>query len=250
MINFSSISQKSILGRMMRIFLKLIPQNTKLFILQGKLKGKKWIKGSGVNGYWLGSYEPEERKFFEETVKKGDVVFDIGSHVGFYALLASELVGEEGKVFAFEPLLKNLKYLKKHIKINNIKNIDVIEAAASDKEGTAFLENEGDGSYAKIVKNKGFEVKTVVLDNLVKSGKLSAPNIIKIDVEGAEFSVLKGAAFILKKYGPAIFLSIHIFDDKIHKNCCDFLKNAGYGLKSIAGNSLDGINEIFAYKND
>mgnify|MGYP001574666303 FL=1 len=232
----------------MRIFLKLIPKNTKLFILQGRLKGKKWIKGSGVNGYWLGSYESEERKLFEKVIGKGDVVFDVGSHVGFYALLASKLVGEEGKVFAFEPLPRNIKYLKEHIKINNGKNIDVIEVAVSDREETAFLENEGDGSCAKIVKNKGFEIKTVVLDSLVKSGKLPAPNIIKIDVEGAEFSVLKGAAFILKKYGPAIFLSIHIFDDKIHKNCCNFLKDAGYVLESIAGNSLNGVNEIFAYK--
>ena len=66
--------------------MRFIPENTKVLILQGRLKGKKWIKGSGVNGYWLGTYELEKQKMFEKNIKRGDVVFDIGANVGIYSL--------------------------------------------------------------------------------------------------------------------------------------------------------------------
>ena len=70
MINFSSISQNSIVGKILRFLLKFIPASSRLFILQGKLKGKKWIKGSGVNSYWLGIYEAEQQKLFGKTIKQ------------------------------------------------------------------------------------------------------------------------------------------------------------------------------------
>lgn len=248
MINFSKIPERSLIGKVLRIILRIIPNDISVFILQGPLKGKKWIKGSGVNGYWLGTYELEAQKFFEKIIKEGDIVYDIGAHVGFYSLLASNKVGSNGKIFSFEPLPRNIVYLRKHIDINNIKNIDVIEAAVFDKEGVVFMDDKINSFYAKISDNGDLKIRTVMLDNLVSSEKLLPPNVIKIDVEGAELSVLKGADFILNKYNPTIFLSMHILNDKIHKNCCNFLRDRGYNLKSITGNSLEGVSEIFAYK--
>jgi hypothetical protein len=52
-------------------------------IIQGTLKGRKWIKGSGVNGYWMGTYELEKQEVLRQTIKKGDIFFDIGAKVGF-----------------------------------------------------------------------------------------------------------------------------------------------------------------------
>ncbi|MEK7634480.1 MAG: FkbM family methyltransferase, partial [Patescibacteria group bacterium] len=101
MINFSKISNKSIIGKLLRLFLKIIPNNTILPIFQGRLKWKRWIRGSGMDSYWLGNYELEKVVSFEENIKKGDVIFDIGAQSGFYTLLASELTGEDGKVFSF-----------------------------------------------------------------------------------------------------------------------------------------------------
>jgi hypothetical protein len=108
MIDFSKISKNLAIGKFLRMILGAIPSDMTLFVLQGKLKGKKWIRGAGVHGYWLGTYELKKQEAFEKAVKKGDVVFDIGAHAGFYALLASSLVGESGKVFAFEPLPRNV----------------------------------------------------------------------------------------------------------------------------------------------
>ena len=115
MTNFSSICTKSLIGRFLRSLLKLIPNNVILPIIQGPLRGKKWIKGSGDNGYWLGSYELEKQQLFTKFVKNNDVVYDIGAHVGFYTLLASMLVGD-GRVYAFEPDPENFKILEKNIK--------------------------------------------------------------------------------------------------------------------------------------
>ena len=92
MINFSKISNKKLIGKILRALLKIIPKGMTVLIVQGKLKGKKWIKGSGFNGYWLGSYESEKVLIFEKTLKKGNILFDIGAHVGFYTLVLYSFV--------------------------------------------------------------------------------------------------------------------------------------------------------------
>jgi hypothetical protein len=136
-MNFSGISKNTPTGKLLRLPLRLIPPEMKMPILQGKLRGFKWIVGSSNHGCWLGSYEWEMRRLFEETVKEGSIVFDIGAHVGFYTLLASALVGPTGKVFAFEPVPQNVSYLKEHLRINQVMNVVIHEAAVFDRTGPA-----------------------------------------------------------------------------------------------------------------
>lgn len=247
MINFSKISNKSIIGKLLRLFLKIIPNNTILPIFQGRLKWKRWIRGSGMDSYWLGNYELEKVVSFEENIKKGDVIFDIGAQSGFYTLLASELTGEDGKVFSFEPFPQNIYYLKRNTEINNCKNINVIEMAVSDKNGIVNFK-EGKSNFAGRISDEGdLKVKTASIDVLMADGKLLPPNLIKIDVEGAEFSVLKGARLTLEKYHPLIFLAIHRINENIHKDCCDFLKSIGYKLKAMDKIEIEKSDEIIAY---
>ncbi len=139
MVNFTNLSQWSLFGKVLRYFLDFIPDARVLRILQGPLRGKKWVKGSGVNGYWLGSYEVKNQKLFVEFIKGGDIVFDVGAHVGFYSLLFSQLVGKTGRVFAFEPLARNIQFLKKHIELNNISNVEVRECAVAETTGERFF---------------------------------------------------------------------------------------------------------------
>lgn len=246
MINFSVIPQDSLIGKCLRGILKLIPKNVVLPILQGKLRGKKWIIGSWVFGYWFGTYELEKQKLFEKIVKEGDIVYDIGAHVGFYTLLASELVGERGKVFAFEPLPRNLYFFKKHTVLNSCSNIEIIEAAVSDKEGRVSF-SEGESSFTGKLNEEGrLKVISITLDDLLKEGKILPPNIIKIDVEGAEYQVLKGAFDILKKYKPALILSIHNVES--FTNCISFLEGLNYQLESIDDENYKKSGEVFAYQ--
>lgn len=244
MIKFSKISNQKIIGKILRSVLKIIPNGMTVIIIQGRLRGKKWIKGSGVNGYWLGSYESEQVRFFEKIVKKDWVIFDIGAHVGFYTLLSAELVGKDGKVFSFEPLIDNYEYLKKHIEINNYKNITSLNVAVSNKDGSAFFRKGENTSMGHLTSNGEIKVRTITIDNLINNKKLPIPDVLKIDVEGAELAVLKGAVNLLNGYHPIIFLSTHSSD--IHKKCCDFLLSLGYKLQPFGIDNIEKANELLA----
>ena len=79
-INFSGISNQSFLVKLFRVPLKLIPKELQIPILQGKLKGKKWIVGSSNHDCWLGSYEYDMQLLFESIITPGSIVYDIGGH--------------------------------------------------------------------------------------------------------------------------------------------------------------------------
>ena len=245
MINFSKISQKSLGGKILRGMLKLVPKNSVLPILQGGLKGKKWVKGSGANGYWLGTYEWKKQKIFGEKVKEGDIVYDVGAHAGFYTLLAAELVGKNGKVFSFEPDPRNVFYLKKNVSLNKYNNIEVLETAVSGKTGIYSFNAEKDSFYSKFSKDGVLKVKTIALDDLRSKEGILPPNVVKIDVEGAELSVLEGTAKILKEFKPLIFLSTH--SQEIYNLCLNFLKPLGYNLEIIEQTDNKADTEILAY---
>ncbi len=243
MINLFSISKNSLLGGLLRFFLKIIPNNAVVPIVRGKLKGKKWVKGSGVNAYWLGNYDFRQTECFEKFLKKGDVVFDIGAHVGFYSLLSAELVGENGEIFSFEPLLENYEYLKKHIKINNYKNIIAFNVAVSDREGAPFFSKGEYAATGRLADSGEIKVNAIAIDDWIKNKRLPVPNVIKIDVEGAEVKVLKGAEATLKKFHPFIFLSVH--GEKLKEECFAILRDCGYNLESTGDSGQ--ANKIFVF---
>src|ERR1700719_2260133 len=115
MIDFSRISNASWPGRLIRLPLTVMPQSAIVPVLQGRLRGTRWLAGSSNHGCWLGSYELKKQREIEQAVKPGMVCYDIGAHVGFYTLLFAKLVGPSGRVFAFEPLPKNCAVIKRHL---------------------------------------------------------------------------------------------------------------------------------------
>lgn len=245
-MNFSAISNNTPLGKLLRAPLRLVPSETCLPILQGKLRGKKWIAGSSNHGCWLGSYEYRKRLLFEKLVAAGSVVFDVGANVGFYTLLAAVLAGRSGKVVAFEPVASNLNYLRRHLALNNISNVTVIEAAVSDRPGTAPFVLGPNASMGHFSSDGAIRVKTVCLDELVSTGGLPVPGYLKIDVEGAEMLVLLGARSLLAEFHPLLFLSTDIGD--LHRQCCRFLASLGYDLHPIDAHHLDQAYEILAFQ--
>lgn len=246
-INLSSISRKSMMARLLRFPLRLIPPKMVVPILQGRLKGKKWIVGSGNHGCWIGSYEYEKQTVFSRIIEEGGVLYDIGAHVGFYTLLASEIVGPKGKVFAFEPLPKNINYLKEHLRLNHCKNVTVVEAAVAGRSGMAFFENGANSYMGRLSAQSRLEVRMISLDDLVARGEILPPDYVKIDVEGAELQVLYGGKLLIAKYHPTIFLATHGIE--VHRRCCVFLKEAGYHLQSLKEKQrIDESDEILAFK--
>lgn len=245
-MNISGIPEKWLFGKILRLPLRLIPPKKQIPILQGRLKGKKWIVGSGNHGYWLGSYEFKKRRYLEKTINPGRVFYDLGGNVGFYTLLASELVGESGRVIVFEPLPRNLIYIKEHIRINHINNVTIIEATVSDEEGSVRFDEGQNPSMGRISCEGTITVPSVVLDTLYRNQQIPTPDYLKIDIEGGEFLALNGARSILEKIHPMIFLATHGND--VHRDCINLLKSFDYQIMCIDKDlSLEESDELIAY---
>jgi len=161
-------------------------------------------------------------------------MFDVGANVGYYTILGSRCVGSSGMVIAFEPAVRNLAYLYRHVQLNKAENVIIISAACSDTLSLAIFSAgknyaEGHirtGNFADAAScEKVSLVPTVTIDDV--SRQLSMlPHVIKIDVEGAELSVLKGAKETLRKSRPKILLSTH--SDELRSSCLAFLQELGY----------------------
>jgi FkbM family methyltransferase len=211
--------------------LDFFPENTKVPILQGTLKGKKWILKSGLHEAWLGTYEFDMRKKFEELIKEGDIVYDLGAMVGFYTLLAAELVKGDGRVYAFEPSPRNIYYLKKNVEINDYMNVIIMEYAISDRNGDISFDESESLSTGHIAKSGNLVVKAASLDSLCFKGKILQPDFIKMDIEGAEYKALIGAKNIIQQKHPKLLVSTH--SNELHTQCCDYLRKYSYKIYRI-----------------
>ena len=233
MIDFSGISATGFIGSSLRRIAKIVPKNIPLPIMQGPLRGWRWIVSAGVLGYWLGSYELDKQTSFIAVIKPGHVVFDIGAQAGFYTLLASKLVGPSGKAFSFEPFPENLKNIKRHLELNHVKNVEVLALAVSDKSDEVGFA-AGSSVFTGALSESGtLKVKTESLDNLFAIGKILPPNVIKMDIEGAELLALRGARNILEKYKPVILLATH--SAELKKECLALLADYGYVFSAPTG---------------
>ena len=243
-IDFSGIDRKSLIGRVLRWPLSVIPPQARIPIIQGPSKGNRWIVGSGNHGYWLGSYEHDHQIVLARSIHPGDVVYDIGANVGFYTLLASRLVGTTGRVVAFEPVPENIAFLKQHLEINQVTNVEIVKAAVSDRSGQASLKPWKSSSGWRIADDGELNVTAVCLDELVAAAQLPPPNLIKMDIEGAETLALKGGAETLATHHPEIFLATH--GNPTHEACCSFLEQLNYHHTEIGAGYYPELREIHA----
>lgn len=224
-------SSAALLAKILRLPLSLIPRETQVRILRGPLRGMKWIKGSGPNAYWFGTYEVARMRAFGNMVTRGAVVYDVGANAGIYSLLASLRAGPSGWVYAFEPLPRNLGHLRRHVALNNLQNCTIFEEAVCNEVGTRSLAVAPfDSSMARLASDGEFRVSSTTLDRCIYGEKsLRPPNVLKIDVEGAELEVLEGARRALAEFHPSVFLEIH--GTQIHADCRAFLSGLGYQLE-------------------
>jgi FkbM family methyltransferase len=229
------LSSETLLGKILRLPLSLIPPRAEVRILRGPLRGKKWIKGAGPNAYWIGTYEVARLRALANAVSLGTVVYDVGANVGIYSLLASLRAGPSGKVYAFEPLERNLVYLRRHLALNNVENCVILETAVSNREGTRpFSAASWSSSMAHLSTDGEKLVPSTTLDTCIYGDRgLRPPDIIKIDVEGAEIEVLEGASRVLTEFHPAIFLEIH--GTQLHAECSASLLAKGYRIEEGYG---------------
>lgn len=244
MINFSAVRPESLAGKIVRYPFRALRHGIVLPILQGSLRGKKWIVGWHLHGCWLGSYEWTMQKRMAKELKPGNVFYDVGANVGLYTLLAATLVAS-GRVYAMEPLAANVGYLRKHLELNGIQNVEVLELAVSDQAGTAHFEAEETRAMGRIGTGGYVVVQTSTLDVLLQEGRVAPPDFIKMDIEGAEFSALLGARGCFARYRPKLFLATH--GKEVHEHCCHLLSSWRYEYQYVSRESEDRA-ELFAFR--
>jgi FkbM family methyltransferase len=233
----------SVAGRLLRLPLRLVPDMTPMRVLSGPLAGSRWLSTAGPHGCWIGIYERGLQETFVRTVRPGHVVYDVGANAGFFTLLASKLAGDTGKVVAVEPLARNLGLIREHMRLNGTRNVQVIEAALGDVTGEARFHTAWSPSMGSLDDEGDIAVKVTTLDALVAAGA-PRPDVIKMDIEGAESRALLGARATLESCRPVVFLSTHGW--KQHETCQALLRSLGFRLTLRRDGTADGQYELLA----
>ena len=245
MINWSKINHRSLAGRILRLPTRALPAGTVMSIRRGPARGMKWISGSAIHGCWLGTYELDKQAALQRFVQPGMTVYDIGAQAGFYTLFFSRLVGDRGRVFAFEPCPYEARFLLDHVRMNKLTNVRVIQAAVSEHAGLVGMTIDRGMTQNRII--NGAETALMVPALSLDSLDLPAPDLIKMDVEGAESAVLSGAQRTLQKAHPVVFVALH--SDEQREACATLLGQAGYAIYDLSGAALNGsinVDEIYA----
>lgn len=222
-------------GRFVVPFAHLVPSWAVIPIVQGPARGIFWVAGSGLMNFWLGTYERDKVDAFHRELSTGAVVYDVGANVGIYTVLACRMVGPKGRVFAFEPATVNLFFLNRHVRLNRFSNCTVVSKAVSSRNGTVSFDTGKGPCLGKIADHGSLQVPAVTIDWFVAEGN-PAPQLMKIDVEGAECEVLLGARECLAVSKPVLFLATH--GEEVHKRCCCLLKGLGYRLEFLAPDEI------------
>jgi FkbM family methyltransferase len=162
-----------------------------------------------------GIYEPQETTLIETLLEPGHTIFDIGANIGYFALLASRIAGEDGLVCAFEPEPRNYDVLCHNIELNGARNVRASRLALADQQGRSPLHisesNLGRHSLYQVNVPRQcdqIDVEVYTVDELAAEGLLPPPDFIKIDVEGAELRVLHGGRQVIEDALPTLWIEI------------------------------------------
>jgi FkbM family methyltransferase len=175
--------------------------------------------GLGYLRFGLGNIDPELLRVTAELVSPGDVVWDIGANIGFFTFAAAARAGPKGNALAVEPDTWLVDLLRKSAQLDGSRRspVEVLPVAVSESVGTCrfhiarraraanHLESCGSSQTGGVRETQW--VVTVTLDWILE--RFPAPNVLKIDVEGAEHRVLRGASKLLSKFHPRIFCEVY-----------------------------------------
>jgi FkbM family methyltransferase len=192
----------------------LWPLGKKATILMGHLRGFKYIVTE--NSAWspiFGRYETDTQAMLSSVVKPGMVVYDLGANAGIHSLLFSKLTTPNGIVFCFEPLPSNCAEIHSNLLLNDLKNVRVVCAAVGESAGKAKFKlaaHDKEGSLVGIGAQTGetIDVDVISLDRFIAEGN-PVPDLIKIDIEGAESMALNGFEASIDRYKPILFIELH-----------------------------------------
>jgi len=240
------VGQIPLLRSVMRWYASRYEEGSVVNITRGGAAGMKWRRHHRyVNGYWTGIYELDLQRAISSALTTGNVFYDVGANAGFFTILAARVVGTTGRVLSFEPFAENAESIREQIDINSLRQCDLFVKAVSDRSGTAnFAAGEHNAlghlsspAFAPVGEGKELTVQTVTLDEVAAGNPF--PNLIKIDVEGAETQVLAGAHSLLGSPRPPKLI-IELHGKEKARSVEATLVSFGYRLTDLTGTSLDG----------
>lgn len=211
--------------------------------------------------YYAGTREPGTSHALKTLCKHGHVVFDVGANVGSHSLPIASYVGEDGSVYAFEPVPWAIRKLTRNLALNNFKNLVLESIALSDKdEDEVEIEfrasfklgsKSGVGQDGKIDDGwwsecERIKVRMETLDSYVKSHQITRLDLIKLDVDGFEGKVIRGALGTLKRFQPVIIMEIAPAWTEMRGDCiADVLHELGQlGYRFYAEESFKRIHNL------
>jgi FkbM family methyltransferase len=195
-------------------FLKKVYRRGKMLLNQVRIpKGQRALRHVHIQGFEMlvlanedvgriinlfGDFEPEETIFFRGLIKSDDVCLDIGGNVGYFSMLMAQCA-RQGEVHVFEPIPLNAALIRTNVELNNFSNVVINNVALAEARGTAEFSVSVDSAYSSLkATGRKSEAKIITvplwtLDDYVAEKKLQSIALMKVDVEGAEEMVLKGA---------------------------------------------------------
>ena len=169
--------------------------------------------------FLFGKRELDHYLILHAILKPGMNVLDIGANIGYYAIMESILVGTSGNIMAIEPMLPNIKMLRKNVELNDIKNIEVVHGAVSNQTGIGqmFVSTHSnlhtfhnEGSAANSLNSRPIDVPTFTLQDVVADQ--FRPHLLRMDVEGHEVEILSQLAELAENQvmSPNVIFETHL----------------------------------------
>ena len=229
-----------LLSHLLRRFARRFPEGSEVRIGSGLAKGLRWKRHARyVNGYWLGHYELDIQGALERLLRPGQTFFDVGANAGFFAIIGGRLVGAGGTVVALDPDPDNTSSIREQCELNEMNQVHVVCAAAADEPGTASFARASAGCSMGHLGDartgeEQLEVAVTTLDAIAR--ERGVPDLVKLDVEGAEASALRGARTLLDSGRVAWLIELH--GPACENDVRALLTTADYRLEDLGGTPL------------
>ncbi|MEA2218703.1 MAG: hypothetical protein QOJ35_1329 [Solirubrobacteraceae bacterium] len=190
--------------------------------------------GAQAYAVLTGTHEIQVQQAIVRSARSGDHVWDVGANIGYIALVAARIVGPGGRVLAIEPDPQCAAAVRANAALNGLASIEVLEAAASDRSGSAELVVVRDRLWSRLASvgdhhlgERRVVVRTVALDDV----EGPPPALVKIDVEGAELDVVAGMSRLLREVRPLVICEMHGRNAAF----CAAMRAAGYAVSNLDG---------------
>lgn len=231
-----------------RVFIEYIPLKVIFLFSKGgkiikKVQGSKMILDLNDIGISrelaiYGVHEKNSTREVKNIVTKGMNILEVGANIGYYALLETSLAGVDGHLYAMEPSPYNFDLLTNNLKLNGLKNYDLYKVAAGFQEGKAKFLLSGRSNLSTFIEREDLtgeevDVDVVKLDNFLVGKKI---DFIRMDVEGYELEILKGAEMSLSTGNKPKYFFIEVHSELLHKKnssareVVEFLGKYGYDI--------------------